>query len=461
MRLGFKEIICFYITLGSGMVSANSETDQLSSLSPPAMALVNSAFEGIDEGSNIDHHVHVVGIGDRVTIFDERLPKAKQDGCRADDFKRTPIYINPKRFSFFKNPILYIKTRSLMAATGVTDGFWNSLNRYEANNNYVRHLLNLVSNYRPNSKKPGKFLLLAMDGHYVNGEIDWPQTDLNIPSRYVIRLSDCMNKLYQTEKLTDFSPFMPAISIHPERADALERLSALSSHSNHLKWLPNTMNINPAEPKIGPFINLIKRLDITLITHTGHEEATEALDEHQHYGNPTLHQQALDLGVKVIMAHAGYKGTSLHHQHGEERDNTELFNEMLVKYPNSAKGGLSASVFIEKRGVATYSGLNDHQAMGPLAKQLQRFLTDQDELYAERLLYGSDYPLPSIGFLNPVNNLAYWGFLDEQQVELLNEIWEINPLLYDFVLKRTIHHPDNENHQLPDSMFMQWQNHLP
>ena len=449
-----KGILCFFIISGSMQLSANEESSSLNSLSAPAMALVNAAFAGIEEGSNIDHHVHVVGFGDRVTIFEQRLDEAGQQGCRDSDFKGSPIYINPQRFRFWSNPILFIKTRALMVATGITESLWSPLKREEANNNYVNHLLRLVSNYRPDSTKPGKFLLLAMDGHYINSELDRTQTDIEVPNQYVIRLSDCMNRLYQTELETDFAPFLPAISIHPERADAIDQLVLLSKLSSYLKWLPNSMNIDPASPRIADFLNVLKRTGTTLITHTGHEEATEALEAHQRYGNPALHKQALDSGVNVIMAHAGYKGRNIHPQSGEEHENTELFNEMLANYPKNLKGGLSGTLFIKKQGIITYLDSSNQTQMGPLARQLERFLADRENLYAERLVYGSDYPLPGIAFLNPVENLQRQRFINEQQATLLNEIQAINPLLYDFVLKRTIHHPTDNNKRLPDSMFM-------
>lgn len=448
-----KGILCFFIIIGSGQITANEEKYSLSHLSTPALALVDAAFQGIKEGSNVDHHVHVVGLGDRVTIFEGGLAEERRQGCLASDFKGIPIMINPKRFRFWGNPILFVKTRSLMVATGIIENIWSPLRRDEANNNYVRHLLNLVSNYRPHSKKPGKFLLLAMDGHYVNGKLNSTLTDLIVPSRYVIRLSDCMNRLYQTAQKSDFSPFFPAISIHPERDDAIDQLNQLSKASSYLKWLPNTMNINPASPNVVGFLKRMKSTGTTLITHTGDEEATEALEEHQRYGNPSLHKQALAIGVNVIMAHSGYKGRNADPQSGEQRENTELFNKMLANHPNHLKGGLSATIFIEKRDLATYLGFSQPARMGPLTQQLERILADRKGLFAERLVYGSDYPLPSIGFLKPVENLAYWGFISEQQVKLLNEIWALNPLLYDFVLKRTIHHPTDNNKRLADSIF--------
>lgn len=449
-------IFSFLMSFGTSVYASDTVLQtqvKLEKLSAPALKLINTAFEGIAEGENVDFHVHVVGYGDRVTLFEDELGTSQAAGCRKNDFAGHPVYINENRFSFWGSPGLHIKTRYLMEATGITKGLFSRFDREEANNNYVRHLLELVANYRPGSNKAGKFLLLAMDGHYEDGVIDWQQTDLLIPNDFVITLSDCMNRLYQHRYGGQFSPFMPAISIHPERGDAIAELEKHSADAKYLKWLPNTMNINPASAKINSFLQEMKAREVTLITHTGHESATEAQEEHQRFGNPTLHQAALDLGVEVIMAHAGYKGTSHHHDHGEEHQNSQLFNHMLQRYPDNLKGGLSATVFIEHSNCAADLGHSCKRDGAPLVEQLKRLLLDEDQLYAGRMVNGSDFPLPSIYVLKRTRELMYRGFFTPQQAELLDEIWRVNPLLYDFVLKRTLRHPQQNDKGFPASLF--------
>ncbi len=83
----------------------------------------------------------------------------------------------------------------------------------------------------------------------------------------------------------------------------------------------------------------------------------------------------------------------------------------------------------------------------PLATILKR-----QDLHA-RLVNGSDYPLPAINAsdshsLSRPRRLHHRG-----EREALNEIYDYNPLLFDFVLKRTIRHPETKQ-KLAASVFM-------
>ena len=55
-----------------------------------------------------------------------------------------------------------------------------------------------------------------------------------------------------------------------------------------------------------------------------------------------------------------------------------------------------------------------------------------------RLLHGSDYPLPGLVPLTRPQRLADHGLLDSKAVPVLESIRAHNPLLFDFVLKRSV-----------------------
>ena len=55
-----------------------------------------------------------------------------------------------------------------------------------------------------------------------------------------------------------------------------------------------------------------------------------------------------------------------------------------------------------------------------------------------RLVNGSDYPLPAIDPLIRTGLLVDRGFLAAEERGPINELYEQNPLLFDFVLKRTV-----------------------
>jgi uncharacterized protein len=66
-----------------------------------------------------------------------------------------------------------------------------------------------------------------------------------------------------------------------------------------------------------------------------------------------------------------------------------------------------------------------------------RTLIERDDWHA-RLLHGSDYPLPGIPNLTRPQRLADAGLLDAKAVPLLLQVREHNPLLFDFMLKRSV-----------------------
>ena len=70
----------------------------------------------------------------------------------------------------------------------------------------------------------------------------------------------------------------------------------------------------------------------------------------------------------------------------------------------------------------------------------------------ERLVNGSDYPLPCIDVLFQTGSLARDGYLTAEEADQLDEIWDVNPLLFDLVLKRTVKHPTT-GRRFPASVF--------
>jgi mannonate dehydratase len=67
---------------------------------------------------------------------------------------------------------------------------------------------------------------------------------------------------------------------------------------------------------------------------------------------------------------------------------------------------------------------------------LRRLLERED--WHGRLMYGSDYPLPGLGWLTSVRWLASAGLLDATDVAPLQALQSLNPLAFDFALKRRL-----------------------
>ena len=79
-------------------------------------------------------------------------------------------------------------------------------------------------------------------------------------------------------------------------------------------------------------------------------------------------------------------------------------------------------------------------------------IIEREDLH-ERLVNGSDYPLPAINVLIRTRTLVKNGYISAAERQCLNEIYDYNPLLFDFVLKRTIKLPATRK-RLPASIFM-------
>jgi mannonate dehydratase len=96
---------------------------------------------------------------------------------------------------------------------------------------------------------------------------------------------------------------------------------------------------------------------------------------------------------------------------------------------------------------ADISAMTQYNRAGALRTILAR-----EDLH-ERLVNGSDYPLPAINILIRTGVLFKQGYISQEERACLNEVYDYNPLLFDFVLKRTLKLPGTEK-RLPKSIFM-------
>jgi predicted TIM-barrel fold metal-dependent hydrolase len=204
-----------------------------------------------------------------------------------------------------------------------------------------------------------------------------------------------------------------------------------------VKWLPNAMGMNPADELCDPFYQKMKELGLVLLSHGGEEKAVEA-EEDQKLGNPLLLRRALDHGVKVIVAHCAGLGLNedLDDPKRKLTDNFDLFLRLMKE---KRYEGL---VFADISAMTQFN-----RCLRPLATILSR-----EDLH-ERLVNGSDYPLPAVNVLIRTGTLAKHGYITRAERAGLNEIYDYNPLLFDFVLKRTIRLPGTER-RLPASLFL-------
>ena len=363
-------------------------------ISRSASELIKRAFDDVDPSRLVDHHVHVAGLG--------------SNGSKA--------FVNAKMRTW-RHPFHRLKFKVYMSSAGVED-------EHRADSQFFDRLADLVSNIHNH----GKHRLLAFDKNYLpDGSVNLEKTEFYVPNEYVFKLCEQRPEL-----------FVPNISVNPYRPDAVAELEKWARRGARVvKWLPNAMGINPADQRCDPFYQKMKELDLILLSHGGEEKAVEA-EEDQKLGNPLLLRRPLDHGVKVIVAHCAGLGTNedLDTPDRKKLANFDLFLRLMDerRYEGLVFGEISAMTQFNRAGK-------------PLMTILQRH-----DLH-ERLVNGSDYPLPAVNALIRTRPLVKRGYLAPAEANSLQEVYDFNPLLFDFVLKRTLKLPGTDR-GLPAGIFM-------
>jgi uncharacterized protein len=359
--------------------------------SEQASELINMAIDDIPQGRLMDFHTHLFGT----------------------NTSKTGNWLNPKSLSL-QHPFDYFKAKVLLNASAVTD-------MNEADQQYLANFLKLIRGF----PKGGKFLILALDLCYdKNGFMNLNDSKLHVSNEYV----------YKTfQQYPDV--FVPCISVHPYRKDALEEVEKWAKKGVRvIKWLPAAMGMDASDKKCEQFYEKMIAHDMILLTHTGKEDTMPVI-KFQLLNNPLLFRKPLDMGLKVIMAHCGSLGTNKDLDKGGTTKNENLFFRLMEekKYEGLLFGDISALTLITRSGNA-------------LEKALR---------YAHlhhRLINGSDYPLPAVNSIISLEKLINTGFLEKNDKKPLKEIYEKNPLLFDFVLKRRLRHPVKKT-RFPASLF--------
>lgn len=364
--------------LGGNFSGAPDEME--SHISPGAKSLIEKSFADVNPESLVDHHVHIVGV-------------EETEGTN----------VNPRLLSWWRI-FDRIKTTAYLSGSGVT-------NLKDANTQYVARLVSLI---RAN-KHHGKYHILAFDHNYnEDGTINKKKSEFYTSNEYVVNMA---------KKYPDI--LVPVISVHPYRSDAITELNKYAEQGvRWIKWLPNAQNIDASSPRLDEYYRTMNKYNMVLLTHAGEEKAVHA-EEDQRFGNPLLFRRPLDMGVKIVMAHCASLGTNDDLDNpGKKASSFDLFIRMMdnPKYEGLLYGEMSAMTQFNR-----------------LPKPLLTLLKRTD--LHHRLVNGSDYPLPGINVVIQTRSLVKYGMITKEERNYLNEIYAYNPLLFDYVLKRTIRHP--------------------
>ena len=217
---------------------------------------------------------------------------------------------------------------------------------------FVAHLSRLVRE----SSLDAAVILAQEEVYDAGGRKMESAGSFHVPNDYVLRLA------------REHPEFLPAVSIHPARADALDELErCLAAGAVMLKLLPNCHNVDCNDPRYRRFWERMAEARLPLLAHTGGEHTVPVIAPA--FSDPRNLTQPLECGVTVIAAHAATKSGL------GDPEYFHVFADMLPKYPNLYGDTSAWNVPLRGRHAGKcHSGL-----------------------LAERLVHGSDYPVPIHG----------------------------------------------------------------
>jgi len=301
----------------------------------------------------IDMHVHVVGNG------------SGGSGCWL-------------RVSGWHRPLASIMLRHIGLPAGALEGELERL--------YVDRLLEQLR-----ASSLGAAVILAQDLVYdEQGRRMEGAGSFYVPNDYVLKLA------------AEHPEFLPAVSIHPARPDALDELErCLEAGAVMMKCLPNCQNIDCNDRRFTRFWERMAAEKLPLLAHTGGEHTVPVICPE--YSNPRILTRPLECGVTVIAAHCATRSGLMDKEYFHD------FAAMTRQYANLYGDNSAFSTPIRGR----HSG-----------KCLEQPL-------ASRILHGSDFPVPVLAHWALLQRFIDWrDFLQCQRTG--------NLLERDFQLKRAI-----------------------
>ena len=278
----------------------------------------------------IDMHVHVVGNGTGGT------------GCSL-------------RVTRWHRPLAALMLRHVGLPANAMTGDLDRL--------FIERLLEQVR-----SSSLSAVVILAQDEvHDHQGRVMRDVGSFYVPNDYVLTLA------------RQHPEFLPAVSIHPARPDAMEELErCLGAGAVMMKCLPNCQNINCNDRRFIKFWERMAEARLPLLAHTGGEHTLPVV--RPDYADPRSLTLPLECGVTVIAAHSGTKSGLF------DPEYFHVFVEMTRQFPNLY--GDTSAFNVPIRG--------------------RHMLECLREPVLPRLVHGSDYPVPVNGHFAWASGLVSW-----------------------------------------------------
>jgi hypothetical protein len=283
-------------------------------------------------------------------------PKDEESGCYwSKEFEQTLAYL-----------AMLLLTKSLFKKIDIS--------------RVKKHLLGTING----AKYVAKCVLLAMDQVYdEKGRVHPEWTHLHVPNRYLASLA------IENERV------LFGASVHPYRVDWEDELSFCFEQKAVLcKWITSSQQINPAHSKCEPFYKMLAAHKLPLLCHGGPEYAIPTSNKiYNEYNNPKHLTSALEQGVTVIVAHSALP----------------YFWLADVNYQDDFKDLLKLFHQAEKENWNLYADVS--AITGPLRMPYIERL--RKEVPPERLLFGSDYPIPlsELSYNRSTGFFSWLGFI--------------------------------------------------
>jgi predicted TIM-barrel fold metal-dependent hydrolase len=265
------------------------------------------------------------------------------------------------------------------------------------------------------STKVDYTVLLALDGVYKNGEYIESESHLVAPNNYVIEIA-------RTNERVLFGA-----SVHPYRKKEkmlAEMKRCIDNGAALFKWIPSSQQIDPLDDRCIPFYELLARMNIPLLCHTGAELAVPTSDfKANKFNDPRKLKRALAIGVKVIAAHCAtpYLGAILPADKG-------FFDALMEMLRISEKG--KWNLYADISAFCTPTRITHLERIN--------YLINRGVISPGKFLYGSDFPIPIVDiniFKKPLNlkelqeNMKGWGNPLDNNYNILRE-FGIHPSIF-------------------------------
>ncbi len=292
---------------------------------------------------SIDMHVHIVGNG------------LGGSGC----WLKTDVW---------HQPLYWFMLRHIGAGT--------SLGAPDFDEAYAIHLARLVR-----ESSLGASVILAQDEVYDASGKKLDFGSFYVPNDYIFKLA------------REHHEFLPAASIHPARADALDELErCLEAGAVMLKLLPNCHNVDCSDARYKKFWDRMAAAKLPLLAHTGGEHTVPVFDKA--LSDPRTLRLPLECGVTVVAAHCATKSGVT------DPEYFGVFCDMLAQHSNLYGDTSAFNVPIRGRHIRACLG----------------------EPIASQLIHGSDYPVPVYGHWAWMQSFVSWT--DFRRCERMENVLE-------------------------------------